>query len=652
MRIIALAAVGLVGIAQAATYEVRTVTELRETLAVKAKAGDEIVLADGTYTITNAVTVKAATNLTIRAKNPGKAVIAGSIDWRGADFAPLADKAILTRLRPEVRGKVLARKLSSEEAKAFVRNTRTRLSGENRVVCWQHNQSGRGLIYCPTDWHYERWNEFYEQPHFIVDGRIMPKASWPNVAYETPWPSREFLTFTKTNGMWRIEGDRPAHWKWDGADIWMEYHSAGWATSRLRLDGWNAEINALYSLSNAHVRAANGVHVVNVLEEIDAPGEWCFDAPSATLCLLPPKGFSTDSVCSITVAREPFLRFSGCSGLRLDGLLFTRKMKFVAVILEDGTGCEVRNCRFTALGGMGLYLSGWRNRVADCSFDQMAHVALTLFGGSSLRLEPGGNVVERCTFADAGLDKPDGGVVTIKGCGNVFRGNFITNAPGAGLMFNGPDQQILSNRIMRTTWRNNDLGALYGAGDMLSYGSRVVGNEVVSAPGYRHGIYLDDFTSGIEVRGNFVHDCGSGGIFLGGGRDLVVVDNVISNCSPGIHNDNRGLFWPQWTKPGTFAGFVKRFGCSNEWWTAKHPQVAKWCEDGKWTFGPVNDRFEGNVVYGAGGPTDLQECRGIKVPEKYLFSTNNVFYRTSRFNRPVKFWRAGGFELKDLKPEK
>ena len=57
-------------------------------------------------------------------------------------------------------------------------------------------------------------------------------------------------------------------------------------------------------------------------------------------------------------------------------------------------------------------------------------------------------------------------------------------------------------------------------------------------------------------------------------------------------------------------------------------------------------------LYGAGGPTDLQECRGIKVPEKYLFSTNNIFYRTSRFNRPVKFWRAGGFELKDLKPEK
>jgi hypothetical protein len=60
------------------------------------------------------------------------------------------------------------------------------------------------------------------------------------------------------------------------------------------------------------------------------------------------------------------------------------------------------------------------------------------------------------------------------------------------------------------------------------------------------GIYMDDLVSGTQISGNVFYKV-KRAVFLGGGRDHHVVNNVFVDCDPAIQADGRGLDpKPQW----------------------------------------------------------------------------------------------------------
>jgi hypothetical protein len=53
-------------------------------------------------------------------------------------------------------------------------------------------------------------------------------------------------------------------------------------------------------------------------------------------------------------------------------------------------------------------------------------------------------------------------------------------------------------------------------------------------------VYLDDFASGATIFGNIFYKAGRA-VFLGGGRDHIIENNIFVECSPSIFLDARGL---------------------------------------------------------------------------------------------------------------
>ena len=94
-----------------------------EELRGKAGAGGgELVLEDGVYVMKSTVAFKASdSNLTVRAKNLGKATLAGGWVFKGADFKKVTDGRLLSRLPKAVREKCVEVAIPAEVYDARVK---------------------------------------------------------------------------------------------------------------------------------------------------------------------------------------------------------------------------------------------------------------------------------------------------------------------------------------------------------------------------------------------------------------------------------------------------------------------------------------------------------------------------------------------------
>ena len=87
-----------------------------------------------------------------------------------------------------------------------------------------------------------------------------------------------------------------------------------------------------------------------------------------------------------------------------------------------------------------------------------------------------------------------------------------------------------------------DAGAIYTGRDYTCRGNKVCKNYIHHLGGVgmgTMGIYNDDCVSGTLMQDNFFQEV-SRAVFLGGGRDFLVKNNVFINCYPAIQVDGRG----------------------------------------------------------------------------------------------------------------
>jgi hypothetical protein len=55
-----------------------------------------------------------------------------------------------------------------------------------------------------------------------------------------------------------------------------------------------------------------------------------------------------------------------------------------------------------------------------------------------------------------------------------------------------------------------------------------------------HGVYLDDTLAGVDVEGNVFYAVSGAALKHGGGRDDVLVNNVVARCGTALASDTRG----------------------------------------------------------------------------------------------------------------
>ena len=266
----------------------------------------------------------------------------------------------------------------------------------------------------------------------------------------------------------------------DGAAGRVEFGPGGWQEAR----GWPV---------------GGALFVENILEELDAPGEWFWDAAAGDLYLWPngtAPGEPPPRDGGVSAgALESLLSLTGTpaapvTGVTLRGLTFTgTQPTFLArpfrapsggdwsfadsaALVAAGTaGLLVDGCVLDRLGGNGLLLRGWNRfaAVMNSTFTRLGDSAIVTAGfaaGQDLSAgdAPVGTLVSGCLFAELGVHvKQAGALYSALSANTTFTRNVAFNLPRAAVNFNDGawgGHVVARNLFFNTVRETADHGAL------------------------------------------------------------------------------------------------------------------------------------------------------------------------------------------------
>lgn len=402
----------------------------------------------------------------------------------------------------------------------------------------------------------------------FFNDRPMPLARWPNrgwtrIAAVADGPQGERFSY---------QGDRPRRWR-NADDIWVHgYMNRNWCDTYEQvatIDTLKREIITRKPHDYRGYKAGQRFLFLNVLEELDEPGEWYLDRATGTLYFWPPEPIVRGKVC-VSLLEKPLVVLRGCQHLTLRGLIL-ECTRGSAVEIVGGhhnlvAGCTLRNIGTVgvAIGGVVPNLerriyndtmfagnAGTDNGVVSCEILDTGEYGIILGGGNRKTLEPGRNFALNNDIHHFGrwvrTYRP---AVFLYGVGNRVAHNRIHDAPHTAVLFWGNDHVLEFNEVFRVCTETGDAGAFYIGRDWSQRGSVVRYNYfhdftagLDGEPGFNAvmAVYLDDMACGTTVFGNIMCRI-KHAILVGGGRDNVVENNIFVDCPLAISLDHRGFY--------------------------------------------------------------------------------------------------------------
>ena len=507
-------------------------TAARAVDAARDGTGNTIVFTVGRHELAGTLVLDGTTNLTLRAAAPGKVTLAADTPVPAGAFQPVKDPTQLSRL--------------PAAARPHARSLDLRAAGIPAVKSFPDAFSDQGGLF-----------------DFYVNGERPTLARWPNAG-------EAVMARVLEKGALKRAKDAPG-----GTFVAHERRIARWADAaregRLWLSGfwqvpWTTEtlkVASIHAASNAvsfAVAASGGLgskyagpegsgaepwHAVNLIEELDQPGEWAVDFATQTLLWWPPQALEKLEI-SIASRTDPLVRAKDASGLVLQGLVLEGGAGN-RVELQGGSGCRIEACDLRRLGKDGVVIKGGtRHLVLSCDLHELGAAGIVAGGGDRATLTPAGHVLRNNHIWRFGRTKKmyapgialgSYGANPAVGC--VVAHNRIHDAPHAGILYGGNDHVLEYNEIYDIAQESDDVGAFYSWRDWTSYGNIVRYNFVHHAPRVT-GVYVDDGDSGDRIEGNLFYRtmCGP---FVGGGHDNLVLNNLAVVCGRGAHLDGRGV---------------------------------------------------------------------------------------------------------------
>ncbi len=386
-------------------------------------------------------------------------------------------------------------------------------------------------------------------PELFFDGKRMTLARWPNhgwaevgeVIESGPAPWRNHAS--EGLGTIGYSGDRPSRWG-NAPGVWLHgYWCFDWRAETIRVREIDTakrhmifEQNHCYGIGSGNP-GPRRYYALNLLEELDAPGEYYIDREAKTLYFWPPAALDGAEVILSTL-RGPAIEIRGAAHLVIEGLT-------VECCVEDGIhvnggrevrleGCEVRN-----VGVIGVQVRDGRNHeVNGCEIHHTGAAGLMIGGGDRTTLTPCGHVAQDNHIHHVARRQRTGAYQAhLRGVGVRLAHNLIHDSPHQAINIMGNDHIIEFNEIHHTGMETDDCGACYMGRNPSERGSIIRYNYWHHIGSTReHGscaIYFDDGSGGQRVFGNVFYKAAGGtfgAVFMHGGHDNWVENNVFIEC--------------------------------------------------------------------------------------------------------------------------
>jgi hypothetical protein len=447
--------------------------------------------------------------------------LVGGISLPPSAFKRISDKRILARLDPEARGHVMQCDLRAQGITHF----------PPFPVAYHGVPPGPELFFNENRMSLARWpNQGWAAIARIVEAGSRPRDG-----------DKRGLA-----GSFEYAGDRPA--RWHAADgVWLQgYWCYDWYDEVIKIasiDPASRRIGLaaphLYSLMQGNP-SPRRYRALNVLEELDQPGEFTIDRIAGVLFLWPPTDMAAARITLATLD-APVVALQDASCIALRGFVIESGLAD-GIDVSGGAGCEIARCDIRNLRQLGIRVTGGTgHRVNACDIHHTGQGGLVLGGGDRKTLTPAGHEAVNnhiWRFSEHQFTSAYG--LSFEGVGNRAAHNLIHDAPHQAIFVGGNDHVFELNEIHHVCTETDDCGALYKGRNPSCRGNTIRFNywhDIGSPMGHGNAaVYFDDGDGGDAVLGNVFVRCGDPGkgsfgtVFSHGGHDIRAENNVFIDC--------------------------------------------------------------------------------------------------------------------------
>ena len=365
----------------------------------------------------------------------------------------------------------------------------------------------------------------------------------PAYSYEKPVGGRFTLLEDANFDAWRAELERTRDVRQGGylSNDWTEDKNQ---VARISGDGVIQLLDATrYGIGGVRYRGGfadpsdeprflkhRRLYFMNLLCELDMPGEWYFDRNEKKLYLWPISKNLKDT--RLTVPGGPALvELSNASHVVIRDIVFENGGR-LGLSIDGGSHVTIAGCTFRNFTGKAIEIEGGQNHTVNACTVYNVQSGLTIRGGELRTLKQCNHKVinsEFKRFRGRGY-----GGIGLMGCGIEFRNN-LYHSMNAAIKYEGAYIRFANNEFYNVGWEMGDWNVLYQGADKWCNGNIVENNffhHMMEEPG-RHPIVAvrnDDGGTGTTYRSNLFYKTGRGAIAFGGPNNHIL-DNIVLETS-------------------------------------------------------------------------------------------------------------------------
>ena len=513
---------------------------LKQTPGLRA-GGVTVWIHQGDYSLTRSFTLgnldsgETGRPIVYRATPESKVRLLGGQLLPTTAFRPITSPDALARLDVAARGKVLIADLSS--------------LGITNLGTYPDQFSGAALL-----------------PELFFNDERMTLARWPNDAWA------EFTNVVESGpadwrkhaseklGQFEFVNDRLERWRAATA-VWLNgYWCFDWASETIRVGEIDPQRHRI-TLARKHVYGLGKGNpgprrffAVNLLEELDQPGEYFVDRAAGALYFWPPSPLRKGRAVLSTLA-APVVSLQDVSHVTLRGLTVMDCVG-TGIFVKGGRENQVAACRVRNTGMDGIVVEdGEKHRVVACDISDNGTAGLRMSGGDRKTLTPCGHEALNNHIHHVSCRQRTGaGHIHIGGVGVRLANNLVHDGPHQAIWLAGNDHVIEFNEIHHTGMETDDCGAFYMGRNPSERGTVLRYNYWHDIGSTRaHGscaVYFDDGAGGQTVFGNVFYRASGGqfgAVFSHGGHDNVANNNIFIECSLAFGNAPwPDKLWKEW----------------------------------------------------------------------------------------------------------
>lgn len=500
-----------------------------------------VIIKEGRYTLTKGFELNRrdsgneTARITYKAEDGAKVVFSGGQRINSSSFKKVTDANILGKVNSETAEQLLEADLAKE---GFNKN-------------------------------YFDYDRNYITPQSVeiyLNGKQQNVARWPDSGYA--------LLIKKSDNSLSINNvgeNRAERWK-NAEKMYVEgYIGNNWYKELIKAgcNLQNPQIIELKSNSLYGITTGNRAAVVNLIEELDSPGEWYIDSDTMKLYFYPPHELTDDDIFEIGTLYNNFVSLSSVEYVSFENIEFNlnvnndikQEMQYPTIYTVGNglslAGCEnvaVKNCIIKNIGADGIFVHSSKNiDIEGCIISNTGHNGIHIkncLEGKTLNgcaIDVNNNIISK-----AACDSGSNGVVGIfinNGVGVTVENNTIRDMKNSAIRYTGNNHTIINNEIYNCVNETADAGAVYAGRSWSEYGTTIsrnyfhtIGSEIDEY--HASAVFWDDYHSGNRFEKNIV-DLGdtvhSSGVKIGGGRDNVVTNNIFVGGDYAVYGEDRSV---------------------------------------------------------------------------------------------------------------